>query len=252
MGSLERWISNTKPTIVYLTVGYPSFEESLEIARFIVKNNFAQVIEAGIPFSDPIADGEVIQFSTQKALENRINIDHVVKFISILKSEFSIPVFAMGYYNPIYANLDTNLKKLSSAGADGVIIPDINIEEVTRIKPLLKQYNLKIVGFVAPNTSRDRMKKITSNSSGFIYLVSSYGTTGIREKLDLQLLEKIVKDIKSFKDMPVAIGFGVRDMETARNVKKICDGVIIGSAIIKIVEENPSNYIDKIEKFFRS
>ncbi|MCS7298448.1 MAG: tryptophan synthase subunit alpha [Spirochaetia bacterium] len=252
MDSLERWISNTKPTIVYLTVGYPSFEESVEIARFIVKNKFAQMIEAGIPFSDPIADGEVIQFSTQKALENGININHIVKFISILKSEFNIPVFAMGYYNPIYANLEANLQKLSSVGTDGLIIPDINVEEVIRINPLLKKYNLKIVGFVAPNTSRDRIKKIVSNSSGFIYLVSSYGTTGIRERLDLKLLEEVVKNIKSFKNIPVAIGFGIRDMKTAREVKNFCDGAIIGSAIIKIVEENPKNYIDKIEEFFGS
>ncbi|MCX8028484.1 MAG: tryptophan synthase subunit alpha [Brevinematales bacterium] len=251
MDEFKAWFIETKPTIVYLTVGYPSFKESLELARFLIRNNFAQLIEAGIPFSDPIADGEIIQFSTQKALENGTTLNDVANFISTLKSEFNIPIFAMGYYNPIFSNIQRNLSLLSSVKTDGIIIPDINIEEIKKIKGLLKANNLKIVGFVAPNTSESRIKNIVSNSTGFIYLVSSYGTTGIRENIDTKLLETITKKIKSFKNIPVAVGFGIKDIETVRKIKEICDGAIIGSAIIKIIQQNPQNYLEKIEEFFR-
>lgn len=250
METFHNWFKNTKPTIVYLTVGYPSFEESIEIARFILKNGFASIIEAGIPFSDPIADGQVIQFSTQKALQNGITIRDVAKFVKLIRSEFDSYVFAMGYYNPIFTNLDSNLRLLSDSGCSGVIIPDINVEEIRRIKPFLKKYGLKIVGFVAPNTTDDRIRKIVKETDGFIYLVSSYGTTGIRDNIDFIHLKDVVMKIKEVKDLPVAIGFGIRDINMIKKAKEVSDGAIVGSAIIKIVEDNPSNYLEKIREFF--
>lgn len=250
MKSFREWFFAVKPTIVYLTVGFPSFEESLEVARFILGNNFAQVIEAGIPFSDPIADGEVIQLSTQRALENGISLKDVGKFVSSLKGEFDLPVFAMGYYNPIFSNLEENVKFLRESGCDGIIIPDVGVEEVRRIKSLLRKHGLMTVGFVAPNTPESRIKRIVKSVDGFVYLVSSYGTTGVRDRIDFNHLRGIVERIRACKKVPIAIGFGIRDMEVAEKAKEICDGAIIGSAIIKIMLDNPKAYLREIENFF--
>ena len=250
MKGFSDWFIEKKPTIVYVTVGYPSFEESLELSRFLVKNGFAHIIEAGIPFSDPIADGEVIQKSSQVALSNGITLKDVAKFIRTLKDEYSIPIFAMGYYNPILCNIEYNLRLLSESGCEGIIVPDINVEEVRRISRLLKSNDLKIVGFVAPNTPKDRLVKVVKSTDGFIYLVSSYGTTGVRENLDFEMLKNVVSNIKKVKNIPVAIGFGIRNMEVAKRVKEISDGAIIGSAVIKIIEDNPKNYLDKVYDFF--
>lgn len=247
----KNWFINTKPTIVYLTVGFPTFEESVEIAKFIISNNFAQIIEAGIPFSDPIADGEIIQFSTQKALENGVTIKDVVKFIEIIKKDFDIPIFAMGYYNPIFANLENNIRMFSEVGCEGIIIPDINVEEMRIIKPIVRKNKLKMVGFVAPNTGDFRIRQIVRYTDGFIYLVSSYGTTGIRDRIDFSHLSGIVNQVKSVKDIPVAIGFGIRDAKMIDEAKKVSDGAIVGSAIIKAIIDNPKNYLDSISKFFR-
>ncbi len=241
----------TKPTIVYLTVGFPTYSESVEIAKFLISNGYAQIIEAGIPFSDPIADGEVIQYSTQVALKNGITIDDVSRFIEELKSFKDIPVFAMGYYNPIYANLERNLEKLKRSGAEGLIIPDVNIEEVEAISPLLRKYGLLVCGFVAPNTSEKRMKEIVKRTTGFVYLVSSYGTTGMRDYLNWESLRSIVQKIRNIKDIPVAIGFGIKSAEMIRKAKEISDGAIIGSAVINAVKSSPNNYFTEIEKIFR-
>jgi tryptophan synthase alpha chain len=241
----------TKPTIVYLTVGFPTYSESVEIAKFLVSNGYAQIIEAGIPFSDPIADGEVIQYSTQVALKNGIMIDDVAKFIEEVKSFRDIPVFAMGYYNPIYANLERNLEKLKKSGAHGLIIPDINVEEIEAISPLLKEYGLLICGFVAPNTNEKRMKEIVRKTTGFIYLVSSYGTTGMRDYLNWESLRNIVQKVKGIENVPVAIGFGIKNAEMIRKAKEISDGAIIGSAVINAIKNSPSNYFSEIEKIFK-
>ncbi|MEN2998019.1 MAG: tryptophan synthase subunit alpha, partial [Brevinematia bacterium] len=245
MDNFGKWFVNTKPTIVYLTVGFPSFEESLEVARFLISNGFAQLIEAGIPFSDPIADGEVIQLSTQKAIENGITLKDVGKFVGILKKEFGIPIFAMGYYNPIFSDLERSFSILRDNECDGLIIPDINVEEIRRIKPLLRKYGLRIVGFVAPNTSEDRIRRIVRHTNGFIYLVSSYGTTGVRDSIDFSYLRDIVVRIKRYKDLPVAIGFGIRNIEMVERAKEVSDGAILGSAIIRLILSNPGNYVRK-------
>lgn len=248
--NFHRWFIETKPTIVYLTVGYPSFDESLNIARFLLKNNYAQIIEAGIPFSDPIADGEVIQYSTYVALKNGITIKDVAKFINTLKSEFPNYIFAMGYYNPIFANLENNTKLLKDNGCDGLIIPDINIEEVKKIKKLIDKNRLMICGFVAPNTSQKRMKEIVKYTTGFVYLVSSYGTTGVRDQIDFSHLKDVVSSIKNIKDIPVAIGFGIKNYDMIEKAKEVSDGAIIGSAIIDTIRTKP-NYFESITDLFR-
>ncbi|MGB9622146.1 MAG: tryptophan synthase subunit alpha, partial [Brevinematia bacterium] len=219
--NFTEWFFKTKPTIAYLTVGYPSFEESLNIGRFLLSNNYVQIIEAGIPFSDPIADGEVIQYSTHIALQNGITLKDVARFINILKGEFNNPIFAMGYYNPIFANISDNLSLLKNNGCDGLIIPDINVEEIKKIKVLIDKNDLMICGFVAPNTPEERMKDIVKYTTGFVYLVSSYGTTGIRDEIDFSYLRKVVYEIKSIKNIPVAIGFGIKDFSMIKSAKEI-------------------------------
>jgi len=241
----------TKPTIVYLTVGFPSYHESIEIAKFLLSNNYAQVIEAGIPFSDPIADGEVIQYSTQIALKNGITIKDVANFVREVKSYKDIPIFAMGYYNPIYSNLEKNLSLFKDSGTDGLIIPDINVEEIKKVLPLLNKYNLSICGFVAPNTKESRMKEIVESTTGFVYLVSSYGTTGVRESLDWDNLKNVVNKVKYIKNVPIAVGFGIKDAEMIKKAKEISDGAIIGSAVINAIRKNPKDYNSEIEKIFR-
>ncbi len=240
----------TKPTLVYLTVGYPSVKETFEIAKFLVKNNLAQILEIGFPFSDPIADGEVIQFSSQVALQNKVNFSDIVKVCKELRElSDNVGIFLMGYYNNIFVNFENKVKELRSAGVDGIIIPDITIEEIENISSILSENGMLTVGFVAPNTKKERMSKIVKSSTGFIYLVSSYGTTGVRDDLAWEHLAVKVKDIKSIKDVPVAIGFGIKNREMILKAKEISDGAIVGSAIIDIIRKNPDNYLEKINEF---
>jgi tryptophan synthase alpha chain len=239
-----------KAFIVFITAGYPN----LEITRRLILE-FSKVgvdiIELGIPFSDPLADGPVIQESSQAALERGTNLIDVFNLVKDLRHQTNIPICFMSYYNPIFCfGLKEFVKKASGVGVDGVIIPDLPPEEGQQFIRLADRFNLDTIFFVSPTTSKKRMQFILKVSKGFIYYVSLTGVTGARRSLPTGLSEH-VKLVKRYTQKPVAVGFGVCTNKQVEEIQEFCDGVIVGSAIIKKIKENigRADLVKRVTKF---
>jgi tryptophan synthase alpha chain len=217
----------------YFTLGYPDLDTSLEIILACIEAG-ADLMELGIPFSDPLADGPTIQHSTQVAINNGTNLEACLQAVRELRSHGAkIPFMLMGYINPILAyGLEAFVKAAAEAGANGFIIADLPLEEAKELEILSKQQGLALSFLISPNTPKNRIKFISARSTGFTYLVSITGTTGAREYLPPHLKE-FVSRVRTFSQTPLAVGFGISTVEQARDVGKIADGVIVGSALIK-------------------
>lgn len=240
---------NKKPFICYFMAGDTTIENSKKYILSAVKAG-AGIIEIGIPFSDPIAEGEVIQRSSKRALDNGTKLTDVFELANSLKSEVNIPILFMTYINPVFVyGYEKFCKKCVEIGVSGLIIPDMPFEEQLEINDIANKYKIDIITLVAP-TSNDRIQKIAKNSKGFIYLVSSLGVTGMRTEVNKNLAQ-VVKDIKKVTTTPVAVGFGVSTPIQAKEYSKYSDGVIVGSAITRIIEENTDSELcsKKIEQF---
>jgi tryptophan synthase alpha chain len=221
-----------KALILYFTAGYPSFEESIEIIKRSIEKG-ADIIEIGIPFSDPIADGPIIQYTSAKALENGINVDNCFEIAKILKNEKKIPHLFMTYLNPVYKyGIERFADKCVESGISGLIIPDLPYEESFEILKILKERNLNLIYFLTPFTSEKRMKKIIKKANGFIYFISIAGVTGPREEFDSEIIDPL-KKIKEMTEIPVALGFGISNRKQINQIKEYVDGVIIGSFFLK-------------------
>ena len=240
-----------KAFISFITCGDPNIE-STEI--FIDKMIEAGVslIELGIPFSDPIAEGSVITKADIRALKSNTTTDKIFDMVkNVRKKHKDFPFVFMTYLNPVYSyGYDRFFKKAEELGMLGIIIPDLPIEEKAEVDNVAKKYNQKVISLIAP-TSNDRIKTIASKADGFIYLVSSMGVTGMRSEINTDL-ESIIKEIRKYTDTKVAIGFGISNPEQAKKMAKIADGVIIGSAIVKLVEAHLENAGDYIYDFCKS
>ncbi len=254
MGKIEEKFKNLKKKgekalIVYLTAGFPNFEKSIEIMEKM-ENCGVDFLEIGVPFSDPVADGPVIQFSSYKSLENGMNLKKIFKICKRLQNSLNIPYLLMSYYNPVYKfGLNRFVEVCENCGVSGVIIPDLPFEESHSIRRLLKEREIDFINFITPFTPKKRMKKILSESEGFIYLVSVAGTTGPREKLSSGLLSKIM-ELKKLSDIPVSVGFGISQEKHVETLRKVADGIIIGSFVIKkIIEENFKIMENKLKRF---
>ncbi|MCS7180242.1 MAG: tryptophan synthase subunit alpha [bacterium] len=233
-----------KALILYFTAGFPSFYESIEIIKKSVEKG-ADIIEIGVPFSDPIADGPIIQYTSSKALENGINTDECFKLAKILKNEINIPYLFMTYFNPVYRyGITRFVERCVECGVSGLIIPDLPFEESFEIRKILKERNMNLINFLTPFTSEKRMRKIIRNAKGFIYFISIAGVTGPRKDLEEDTLT-ILKKIKSMVKIPVAAGFGISNVNQINKIKKYVDGIIIGSFILqKIIDKK----IEEIEE----
>lgn len=223
----------------YYTLGYPDMETSLKVIQACAKNG-ADLIEVGIPFSDPLADGPTIQHSTQVALKNGTTLTSCLAGVKTLRQRgVTIPLVLMGYFNPILAyGLDQFVADAFSAQANGFIIPDLPPDEASDFQKMCRQRGMAINYLLAPNSPEERIKLVTDRTTGFVYLVSITGITGARQELP-QDLQEFAARVRAFTDKPVAIGFGISTPDQARQVGKIADGVIIGSALIKSVEDAP-------------
>lgn len=218
--------------IPYLTAGYPSLEKTLEAVLLLEKCG-ADIIELGIPFSDPLVDGVTIQQAAAKALQNGVNTKMCIETVRLIRERSSIPLIFMGYYNPILQyGLDQFCRDSYSAGADGLIIPDLPPEEAGLLEKLSLQYGLDLIYLIAPNTPEERIKALAGRSRGFLYLVSIEGVTGMRENLPSGLQE-YVNRVKKQSSLPLCMGFGISTPRQAGRVAQLVDGVIIGSSIIK-------------------
>lgn len=219
----------------YFTLGFPTPDLSLDIIEAIAQNG-ADLLELGIPFSDPLADGVTIQQSTQTALEQHVTPKRCLRMVAQLRMRgIRQPILLMGYYNPILSyGLEAFVRDSHEAGVDGYIVPDLPPDEAGELQKLCIERDLALVFLVSPNTNPDRLKYVASQSQGFLYLVSLMGVTGAREQL-ADDLEIFIKKVRKTTELPLAVGFGISTPSQAESVGFIADGVIVGSALIKQV-----------------
>jgi tryptophan synthase alpha chain len=240
MENIAAAFTNAQPRaclMPYFTLGYPNPSLSLDIIEAIA-NAGADLLELGIPFSDPLADGPSIQYSTQVALEHQISVAECLRLaVELRKRGVDQPILFMGYMNPILAfGVDRFVEQAKTAGVDGFIIPDLPSEEASEFETLAEENGLAYVHMLAPTSTEARIKEAASRSKGFLYLVSLTGTTGARESLP-QNVGEFIQRVRQYTSTPLALGFGISTPEQARTVGALADGVIVGSAIINAAKE---------------
>ncbi len=230
---------NEKALIAYVAGGDPDYESSKEIIKAIAEAG-ADIIEIGVPFSDPMADGPVIQLASERALKSGISMKKLIKMVKELRNEGveNIPFLFMSYYNPIYAyGISEFVKDVKKAGLNGVIIPDLPPDEADEFLVVANEYGLDTVFLLAPTMNDERMEIVTKKSSGFVYFVSVAGVTGARTKVNEKLPE-LIKKVKDNTDIPVGVGFGISTREQIEEITEYADACIVGSAIVKVIEKN--------------
>ncbi len=224
--------------IAYVTVGYPSLRATLEIVPPLV-NWGCDIVELGIPFSDPLADGATIQEASYRALRHGVTPDHCLETAGLLRKKTEAPLVFMTYYNPVLNfGLESFCEASARAGVDGLIIPDLPPEEGTELEEATRKHNLDLIYLLAPTSDEQRIDLIASRSRGFIYLVSLTGVTGARETLPPGL-EEFVSKVRKRTSHPLCVGFGVGSAEQARRIAKMADGVIVGSRILQLIGQYP-------------
>jgi tryptophan synthase alpha chain len=222
--------------IPFLTVGDPSTQATLEIILEMERSG-ADLLELGVPYSDPLADGPVIQRSSERALKNRISIFDVIEVARQARSRGSkLPFILFTYYNPILQmGLERIFKQMHDNEISGIIIPDLPLEEDKETRAIALKYGVHLIPLVAP-TSNDRIKRIASNATGFVYCVSSLGVTGVRSEF-FGGIDDFIGTVKAATDLPVVVGFGISSREQVAKFADMCDGVVVGSAIVRTIEE---------------
>lgn len=243
----------TKPIFMpYFPLGYPDLETSIDVIEALAKNG-ADLIEVGLSFSDPLADGPVIQQATQVALEKGITVKKSLEAVKELRMRgVTIPLILMGYYNPMLAyGLEKFIRDAKEAGADGFIIPDLPMEEAEEFTSVAGE--LPLIQMLAPTSPDERMEAIARNAKGFIYLVSVTGVTGERREVSNDL-GNLIQRVRSHTSAPVCVGFGIGTPEQAQQVGQLADGVIVGSACVKTIggSEQPVETARLFAKNFRS
>ncbi len=242
-----------KALITFITAGDPDLESTIKHVQALEKGG-ADIIELGVPFSDPLADGPVIQKSALRSLQSGTTLKKILQTVKKIRESSSIPIVLMSSYNPIFRyGEDAFVKDAVDAGVDGIIVPDLPPEEAASLKKLSANRGLDMIFLLAPTSTEDRIKKVSEMSSGFIYYVSLTGVTGAREKMADDLKEKISK-IKEFSSKPVAVGFGISNADQTAFTAAISDGAIVGSAIVKIIAKgkNGDNASTEITEFVRA
>lgn len=236
-----------KAFIPYIMAGDPSLEKTGEAVLLLEKCG-ADIVELGVPFTDPLADGPTIQRAAERALKAGVTLRKVIDFVGELRQKTQMPVALMTYYNPVFKYGEAHfVTDAVNSGVDGVIIPDLPPDEAEGLIRLSKKTGLSTIFLLAPTSTEDRIKKVARSSTGFIYYVSMTGITGSRIMLDDSIRESI-NSIRRVADKPVAVGFGVSTPEEAKEVSGFADGVIVGSAIVKKFHEQP----EEAENFIKS
>lgn len=231
-----------KNLVAYITTGYPSLSFSIDLALSLVEAG-VDTLELGIPFSDPVADGPIIEKANLKALQNGFKLQNLFDVSQEIAPK--IDTLWMGYFNPFYhKGIEKFISQAKNSGVNGFIIPDLPFEEAKPYKPIIEKAGLSLIDFIAPTDSKDRIEQIVTNSQKFIYLVAYAGITGAGHSEDLQT---IIANIKEFTNTPVYVGFGVNE-KTAKDKSKGVDGVIVGSAFVKVLLDEQLNNIQKITK----
>ena len=227
----------TSAFMPYVCAGDPNPELTTKLFLTLEEAG-ADLIELGVPFSDPIADGPTIQRASERALRHRISLQQILEMVVTLRKQTDIPIVLMSYYNPIFRmGEETFCKAAQNAGVDGIIVPDLPPEQAQSLLEIAPQYNLATIFLVAPTSPPERMQLIASVSTGFIYCVSVTGVTGARAMLSDEV-KPMIAELRKHTDKPISVGFGISTPEQAAQVAQIADGVIVASAIINVAEEN--------------
>ena len=246
-------LNGKKALVAFFTAGDPDLSTSKDIFSVIEKAG-ADIIELGVPFSDPLADGPVIQASAHRSLQNGTTLGKIIELVKDIRSQSQLPIVLMSSFNPVFAYGQAKfVEDAVNAGADGVILPDLPPEEAGKFLGFANAKSLDTIFLLAPTSTPDRIQMVGEASKGFIYYVSLTGTTGTKEALAENLKEK-VSAIKNEVKLPVLIGFGISGPEQAKEAGQCSDGVIIGSAIVKLIESHsdPVERDKKIAEFISS
>ena len=245
---------NSKKLVTFVTGGDPDYMTSKEILDKIIEKG-ADIIEIGMPFSDPMADGPTIQLASKRAINNGTNLETIFKICNhIREKNLSIPIVLMGYYNVIlHYGIKNFVDKINSIGIDGLIIVDLQPEEDQELYNTLKSKNIDLIRLITPNTTSKRLSTITNQASGFLYYVTVTGITG-QKSANIQELKKIIPSIREYSKLPIIAGFGIKDKNDVSEICKTADGAVIGSSIVKIIENNLNNkekMINKVSSFIQ-
>jgi len=259
MNNLENKFKSLKQTskkalIAYLTAGYPSEGETVKLAALFERSG-ADILEIGVPFSDPVADGKTVQFASYQALQKGMSLSRVFGIVRKIRKRSAIPVVLMGYLNPFMRRgLRHSLELAKSSGVDGLIIPDIIPEEGAEIKKMCGKLGLSLIFLAAPNTPEERLAAIDSASGGFVYVVSVAGVTGARKQLPSSTRAYLIKTGKRITKNPRILGFGISGPEQVKKLKDYVDGVIVASALIDIIRNGKGRKIpySKLSLFLKS
>ena len=235
MSKIRKAFEHGKAFIAFITCGDPDLATTAEAVRAAAANG-ADLIELGIPFSDPTAEGPVIQGANIRALKGGVTTDKIFAFVRELRRDVDVPMVFMTYANVVFSyGAEKFISACRDMGIDGLILPDLPFEEKEEFLPLCRQYGVDLISLIAP-TSENRIAMIAKEAEGFLYIVSSLGVTGTRSEITTDL-DSIVRVVRQNTDIPCAIGFGISTPEQAGKMARIADGVIVGSAIVKLLEK---------------
>ena len=244
--------NKNKKLVTFTTGGDPDLETSFEILKKII-NNSIDIVEIGMPFSDPMADGPTIQESSTRSIENGTTIQDIFELVEKIRTlNNEIPVILMGYYNSIFnMGIEEFTSKCVQVGVDGLIIVDLQPEEDADLYVKTKENNIDLIRLITPTTNKERLKTILNNASGFLYYVTVMGITG-QNSANLKELEKSINLLRSESNLPIVAGFGIKSRKDVENISAFTDGVVVGSSIVNIIKDNISdkkNMLEKIDLF---
>ena len=235
MSRIQEAFKKGKAFIPFITCGDPDIQTTAKVVRAAVENG-ADLIELGIPFSDPTAEGPVIQAANLRALTNGIKTNHIFALVKELRQDITVPLVFMTYANVVFSyGAEKFIGTCKDIGIDGIILPDLPFEEKDEFLPICRKYGVDLISLIAP-TSQNRIAMIAKEAEGFLYIVSSLGVTGTRSEITTDLAS-IMSVVRENTDIPCAIGFGISTPEQARKMADLCDGAIVGSAIIKLLAQ---------------
>ncbi len=238
-----------KVLITYVTVGYPSIEATLKVVPLLARCG-CDIVELGIPFSDPLADGVTIQKSSFRALQSGITPKVCLEIAGRLRREVGLPLVFMTYFNPVLSyGLEEFCGACTRSGINGLIIPDLPPEEGSELETISQRQGLDLIYLLAPTSTEERSRLVAERSRGFIYLVSVTGVTGTRDRLPADL-ETFVTRVRQVATQPLCVGFGISTPEQARRVARVADGIIVGSRLIQLMEAG-DNFISPVDNFIR-
>ncbi|MBE5974512.1 MAG: tryptophan synthase subunit alpha [Paenibacillaceae bacterium] len=249
MSRISEAFSKGKAFIPFITAGDPDLTVTEQLVPAMAEAG-ADIIELGIPFSDPVAEGIVIQEADQRALAAGTTADKIFESVTRIRQKTNVPLAFMTYINPIFVyGSERFIKNAAECGIDALIVPDMPFEEKEELHPICQKYRIDLISLIAP-TSKERITAIASEAEGFVYCVSSMGVTGVRKEITSDIGD-MVSLVKASKDLPCAIGFGISTPEQAKELSKYTDGIIVGSAIVKLAALHGKDCVEPICDYIR-